>query len=48
METTIENKSSKVKKLEVRIEPKLANNWQELRNYIHRRAQAVSLVKETV
>lgn len=47
MEATIENKSAKVKKLEVRIESNLANDWQELRNYIHRRAQAVSLVKET-
>ena len=47
METTIKNKNNQVKKLEVRIEPRLANDWQELRNYLQRRAQAVSLVKET-
>jgi len=46
MDTTIKNKSQQVKKLEVRIESNLANDWQELRNYIHRRARAVSLAKE--
>jgi len=46
METSIKNKSAKIKKLEVRIESNLANDWQELRNYIHRRARAVSLAKE--
>jgi hypothetical protein len=48
METTIENKSQRVKKLEVRVETNLAGDWRELRNYIHRRAQAISLVKESV
>jgi len=46
METSIKNKSQKIKKLEVRIESNLANDWQELRDYIQRRAQAVSLAKE--
>ena len=46
METKIENKSVKKKKLEVRIESSLAADWQELRQFIRRRAQAVSLAKE--
>ncbi len=48
MEAKIENRSDRVKKLEVRIETIIANDWRELRECIRRRAQAITLVKEIV